>query len=162
MGRLCRGCLAGMVLSAGSSILLPVSVMAGDMVSCDAAAAFAARLDCAEEAFRASDERLTSAFATMLLLAGNLERLLPEGEQGATASLMRSQRAWVDYRDSACTSRGFLFRGTEDEPFVVSRCMNELTLDRLDCLDRVQKVLLLRDRAAEAGTDEFAFGSVEN
>ncbi|TPW31816.1 DUF1311 domain-containing protein [Martelella alba] len=150
------------MLCTGVMLLLPVAAMAGDALACGAAATPAERLNCAEDVFRESDESLSSSFAATLLLAGRLDGSLPKGQSGAAASLMRSQRAWVDYRDSACTSRGFLFRGTEDETFIVSRCMNELTLERLHCLDRMQKVILLRLEGEQADKGKSAFRSPVN
>ncbi|MEZ2131076.1 MULTISPECIES: lysozyme inhibitor LprI family protein [unclassified Sinorhizobium] len=54
-----------------------------------------------------------------------------EGDQkGAEKALLKSQRAWIDYRDGECEAEGFQARGGSLEPMLISECMAKLTRQR--------------------------------
>ena len=45
-------------------------------------------------------------------------------------TLLKSQRAWIAYRDAHCASAGYQARGGTMEPMLVSFCLTDLTQER--------------------------------
>lgn len=54
--------------------------------------------------------------------------LIPSAE----ASLLKAQRAWIDYRDGQCETEEAAVRGGTKAPTVYSSCMAELTRKRTE------------------------------
>ena len=59
---------------------------------------------------------------------------------GFFATLLEAQRAWLKYRDTHCTSEGYIFRGGSMEPFMVSSCKAALTKERTEQLKELVEV----------------------
>lgn len=57
-------------------------------------------------------------------------------DQDATA-LLKSQRAWIAYRDAQCELAGFAARGGSLQPMLVQMCLADLTLARIKELNSV-------------------------
>ncbi|MEO0542417.1 MAG: lysozyme inhibitor LprI family protein [Pseudomonadota bacterium] len=58
----------------------------------------------------------------------------------AEESLLKAQRAWIDYRDGHCESEGMKYAGGSIQPLIVNSCKADLTRKRNEEL-----VLLLEE-----------------
>jgi uncharacterized protein YecT (DUF1311 family) len=54
-----------------------------------------------------------------------------DGRPGYFDTLLKSQRAWIAYRNAHCTSAGYQARGGTMEPMLVSFCLTDLTEQRI-------------------------------
>jgi uncharacterized protein YecT (DUF1311 family) len=63
------------------------------------------------------------------------------GEGGYLKALMASQKAWITYRDAACTWEGFEAHGGSLEPMLVNGCLARLTKERIKDLTENQEGL---------------------
>lgn len=85
---------------------------------------------CAARDYEAADKELNAQYkktrAAMVAWDAELESNL----KGAEKALLKSQRAWIDYRDGECAAEGFQARGGTLEPMLVSGCMAKLTRQR--------------------------------
>jgi uncharacterized protein YecT (DUF1311 family) len=102
--------------------------------SCGASGVQSELNECAYSEWQAADAALNGAYTEALATAREIDAGLPEAEQGAEASLRAAQRAWVAYRDAACETEGYLFKGGSAEPMVVLGCKAALTRARTDDL----------------------------
>jgi uncharacterized protein YecT (DUF1311 family) len=50
---------------------------------------------------------------------------------GFEKALLKSQRAWIEFRDRQCAFEGFDARGGSLEPMLISVCRERMTLDRI-------------------------------
>ena len=50
----------------------------------------------------------------------------------AEESLLKAQRAWIDYRDGHCESEGMKFAGGSMQPLIVNSCKASLTRARTE------------------------------
>ncbi|NNC73140.1 MAG: DUF1311 domain-containing protein [Sphingomonadaceae bacterium] len=53
---------------------------------------------------------------------------------GYFETLLKAQRAWIEYRDAHCQSEGYWARGGPLEPLLVSTCKTRLTEERTEQL----------------------------
>uniref|UniRef100_A0A2A4YW05 Lysozyme inhibitor LprI-like N-terminal domain-containing protein n=1 Tax=OCS116 cluster bacterium TaxID=2030921 RepID=A0A2A4YW05_9PROT len=89
---------------------------------------------CALKAFELADIELNNEYKKALKAAIEIDGYLSDDLRGAKPALMAAQRAWIKYRDLACTSEGFSYRGGTMEPFLVSACKEDLTRARAERL----------------------------
>lgn len=89
---------------------------------------------CAHQDYQAADADLNTAYKAARTAIRRTDESLPADQRGAADSLLRAQRAWITYRDAACETEGFSFRGGSMEPFIVASCKAELTRQRTDQL----------------------------
>ncbi|WP_417274287.1 lysozyme inhibitor LprI family protein [Celeribacter halophilus] len=80
---------------------------------------------CAHEAWQHADVDLNDTYARAMEVARGWS-------DGAAEALRAAQRAWIPYRDAACTAEGFLFEGGSMEPFIVNSCLEHLTRQRTE------------------------------
>lgn len=78
---------------------------------------------CAEQDYLAADAALNEAYAAAM------EALA--GFEGRQAELLRdAQRAWIGFRDAACSAEGSLYEGGSIQPLMGTLCMTRLTEER--------------------------------
>ena len=89
---------------------------------------------CAGLEYQAADEDLNADYRMARDAMKQLDEYLPDGGRSAAQSLLDAQRAWIAYRDAACETEGFLFRGGSMEPLIVLTCKTDLTRKRSEAL----------------------------
>ncbi|WP_050773016.1 lysozyme inhibitor LprI family protein [Roseobacter sp. SK209-2-6] len=89
---------------------------------------------CASQDYEAADAELNAVYKEARAVMKALDQDLPENLKGAGEALLQAQRAWIPFRDKACESEGFLFRGGSFEPLTVLHCKTELTRQRSEQL----------------------------
>ena len=57
-----------------------------------------------------------------------------DGRPGYFQTLLESQRAWLNYRDTQCRVEGYYARGGSLEPLLVATCKTQLTQERTQTL----------------------------
>jgi len=87
---------------------------------------------CAEQDWIAADEDLNAAWPPAMERMRALDEDQPEDLKGAAEALRAAQRAWVSYRDLACTAEGYQVRGGSMEPMVIYACRARLTEARTE------------------------------
>lgn len=85
---------------------------------------------CAQQDWQRADAGLNAAYRQAADLLARWDADLPEAERGGAVALRDAQRAWVTFRDAACTAEGFPMRGGSAEPLLVYGCMARLTAQR--------------------------------
>lgn len=85
---------------------------------------------CASERLQVADGELNAAYNKARAYMRELDSASTAGMKGAAIALRDAQRAWIVFRDKACASDGFRFRGGTMEPLVVATCKTRLTLQR--------------------------------
>lgn len=95
---------------------------------------------CAAQDFHAADAALNAQWKVTADISKRRDADYPaeDGRPGYFASLLKAQRAWLDYRDAQCQSAGFLYRGGSLEPFVVATCRTRLTKLRTEELRQLE------------------------
>ena len=89
---------------------------------------------CAGLEYLAADEDLNADYKMAREAMKQMDEYLPTGGRSAAQSLLDAQRAWIVYRDAACETKGFLFRGGSMEPPIVLTCKTDLTRKRSEAL----------------------------
>lgn len=87
---------------------------------------------CAEQDWIAADAELNAAWAPAMARMRALDEGQPETLKGAAEALRAAQRAWVGYRDLACTAEGYQYHGGSMEPMVIYSCRARLTEQRTE------------------------------
>ncbi len=85
---------------------------------------------CAERDWQIADADLNAAYRAAQSEMKSIDAGLPAAEQGASAALRDGQRAWVTFRDAACTAEGYQWHGGSGEPMIIYACRARLTKDR--------------------------------
>jgi len=85
---------------------------------------------CAEQDWQAADADLNAAYQAAKAALDSWDAELSPELQGGAQALLQAQRAWITYRDAACTAEGFPMRGGSAEPLLVYGCMSRLTAQR--------------------------------
>ncbi len=111
------------------ALLLPAPLLA-QAPDCTAPQTQTDMTQCAVLDWQAADADLNVAYGKAVQAMQALDRDLPAGEAGAEAALRAAQRAWIAFRDAACTAEGFTMRGGTAEPMVVAICKARLTAAR--------------------------------
>ena len=125
----------GVVLALGA---LPA---AAQEVSCIEAQTQVEMTRCAEMDWMAADDRLNAAYGDAMRAMKALDAALPKAEQGAAAALKQAQRAWIPFRDAACTAEAYMMHGGSAEPMLIYGCRARLTDERTEGL-----MMLAEDR----------------
>ena len=117
--------------------LAPTPLLAQDAPEVDCANAMSQMemTACAEQDWNAADEALNAAWAPAMARMRALDEDQPENLKGAADALREAQRAWVGYRDLACTAEGYQYRGGSMEPMVIYACRARLTEARTEELE---------------------------
>lgn len=80
---------------------------------------------CAAEEYRAADAMLNAEWRATLDVAKNA---------GLEAQLRAAQRAWIAYRDAACSVEAAVWEGGSMAPLIHATCLTRLTRTRTDDL----------------------------
>ena len=92
---------------------------------------------CARLGFETADKELNEAYREVRADMRKTDQFLEKRLKGAENALLKGQRAWITYRDGACETEGFVFRGGSMEPFIISACKERLTRRRTEDLRKI-------------------------
>lgn len=99
---------------------------------------------CAYRDYQKADRALNIVWpkvkAKMKVLDEDTREYFPHQANGEE-SLLKAQRAWIDYRDGQCISEGAQFAGGSIRPLIENSCLASLTRKRTEEL-----LLMLEDR----------------
>jgi uncharacterized protein YecT (DUF1311 family) len=87
---------------------------------------------CASEDYDAADKELNAQWAKTRKVMVDWDAELDEQNKGAVDSLMKAQRAWIEYRDGQCDAVGYSVWGGTMYPAVVAGCLADLTRKRTE------------------------------
>ncbi|TCD14969.1 lysozyme inhibitor LprI family protein [Oricola cellulosilytica] len=87
---------------------------------------------CAMRDYEAADRALNEAWPKIRARMKEVDSWQEDRLKGAEAALLKSQRAWIDYRDGQCEVEGFYARGGTLEPLIVSGCLARMTRKRTE------------------------------
>ena len=115
----------------GAVFLVAGTVFAEDPpVDCKNAATQADMNICAARDYETADKELNAQYKKTRAAMVAWDTELEGDQKGAEKALLKSQRAWIDYRDGECEAEGFQARGGSLEPMLISGCMAKLTRQR--------------------------------
>ncbi|WP_075289567.1 lysozyme inhibitor LprI family protein [Pararhizobium arenae] len=87
---------------------------------------------CASRDYEAADKELNAQWAKTRKVMVDWDAELEEQNKGAVDSLMKAQRAWIEYRDGQCDAVGYSVWGGTMYPAVVAGCLADLTRKRTE------------------------------
>lgn len=97
---------------------------------------------CAYEDWQKADRELNAVWpkarAHMKAIDADSREFFPEQAIGAE-SLLKAQRAWIDYRDGQCEAEGAQFAGGSIRPLIVNSCLADKTRQRTEELLRLME-----------------------
>ena len=85
---------------------------------------------CAERDWMIADADLNDAYKAAQAVMKGIDADNPATKNEASSDLRDAQRAWVTYRDAACSAEGFLWYGGSGEQMVIYACRARITRDR--------------------------------
>lgn len=85
---------------------------------------------CAERDWMIADGDLNEAYKAAQVVMKQIDADNPATKNEASTDLRDAQRAWLTYRDAACSAEGFLWYGGSGEQMVIYACRARLTRDR--------------------------------
>ena len=80
---------------------------------------------CAWADFEAADGELNWVYGSVIAAARN---------GGFEEEIRVAQRAWIGFRDAACTAEAAPYEGGSIQPMIEARCLERVTLARIDDL----------------------------
>jgi len=89
---------------------------------------------CGTAAYKAADGDLNADYKMAREFMRALDKDLPVELKGAEKALLKAQRLWIKFRDAACTSEGFTFRGGTLEGVIITSCLERMTRNRSERL----------------------------
>lgn len=87
---------------------------------------------CADRDYKAADKELNLQWVKTRKVVAEWDADLDEQAKGAVASLLKAQRAWIEYRDGQCNAAGYAVWGGSMYPMVVASCLTDLTRKRTE------------------------------
>jgi uncharacterized protein YecT (DUF1311 family) len=111
-------------------VLTAIAAQAEDKVDCTDPLTQMDMTICADQAFRSADAALNEAYQAAVTAMEQIDSYSDETSDGAVAALRDAQRAWIDFRDKACVSAGYVVHGGSMEPMIVAQCRTRLTDQR--------------------------------
>ena len=94
-------------------------------------------VQCSFVEVQTAEVSLSVAFKRAQTYIAVIEGHKPEELKGGPEALKNSQRAWIDYRDEHCRTRGFKFSGQAVVQLVVNKCLAKKTLARAKELNKL-------------------------
>lgn len=119
--RLAFAILTCLVVSAGSAYAV------GPKQNCSDPQTQAEMTQCAGDEFDKADKALNAQWKLTRAAMVETDANLDDDQKGAEKTLLKGQRAWIDYRDGQCEAEGFSVRGGTMEPMMVASCKARLT-----------------------------------
>ncbi|WP_407495278.1 lysozyme inhibitor LprI family protein [Pseudooceanicola sp. MF1-13] len=111
--------------------LLPAPAWALD---CSSAVTQADMVACAQSEYEAVDADLNDAYRFAMRKAKGLDEFMPDQKPGFVAVLRDAQRAWIPFRDKACTAQAYKYSGGSMERLEYISCLTMMTERRTDDL----------------------------
>lgn len=87
---------------------------------------------CAGLDYEAADKELNVQWVKTKKVMADWDADLDDHNKGAVDSLMKAQRAWIEYRDGQCDAEGYSVWGGTMYVAVVSGCLADLTRKRTE------------------------------
>lgn len=89
---------------------------------------------CADQDYREADKALNAQWAAIKPIVKEWDETLKSVGMVPTAeaSLLKAQRAWIDYRDGQCDTAEASVQGGTMAPTIYSSCMADLTSKRTE------------------------------
>ena len=89
---------------------------------------------CADQDYREADKALNAQWAAIKPIVKEWDETLKSVGMVPTAeaSLLKAQRAWIDYRDGQCDTAEASVQGGTMAPTIYSSCMADLTRKRTE------------------------------
>lgn len=113
-----------------SLALLSTTTLADDAPDCNNQVDQNTMTQCANIDFEKADAELNSVWRTAKKSAADNDAEQPDDLKGLSEALLKTQRAWISYRDGQCEVAGFAFRGGSIEPTMVAQCLADMTKAR--------------------------------
>ncbi len=85
---------------------------------------------CAERDWMIADADLNDAYKAAQAVMKRIGAEFPATQNEASSDLRDAQRAWLTFRDAACSAEGFLWYGGSGEQMIIYSCRARLTRDR--------------------------------
>jgi len=111
--------------------LLPTQALALD---CSAAMTQTDMVVCAQSEYEAADADLNDAYRFAMEKAKGLDAFMPDLKPGFVNVLRDAQRAWIPFRDKACTAQAYKYSGGSMERLEYVTCLTMMTERRTDDL----------------------------
>ncbi|SON57921.1 hypothetical protein HDIA_4380 [Hartmannibacter diazotrophicus] len=86
--------------------------------------------DCVARDYDRADAELNAVWKKAIAEMKSIDADLPPEQSGAADALLKSQRAWIAYRDGQCEAAGFQFVGGSIRGSTVGGCLADLTRKR--------------------------------
>lgn len=99
---------------------------------------------CADLDYAEADKALNAQWARTKKAAALSDSYREKAEQAGEKTLLKSQRAWIEYRDATCDVAGYPMRGGTGEPYLVLVCLKKVTDTRTAELKELADALRLR------------------
>lgn len=112
-----------------ASVLGMSPAMAKD-INCKNTQVQAEMTACAQRDWQIADADLTEAYRAAQLAMKAIDASTLGVKRGASVSLRDAERAWITYRDAACLSESFAWKGGSGEMMVIHLCRTRITKQR--------------------------------
>ena len=89
---------------------------------------------CAAQFYQMADEDLNLAYGMARDMARQIDMDAPQGQASSVTLLRDAQRAWIQYRDLACSAESMLAAGGSMQPMLQLSCLERLTRARTEDL----------------------------
>ena len=89
---------------------------------------------CAAQYYQMADEDLNLAYGMARDMARQIDLNAPQGQSSSVTLLRDAQRAWIQYRDLACSAESMLAAGGSMQPALQLSCLERLTRARTEDL----------------------------
>ncbi|SAI58859.1 Uncharacterized protein conserved in bacteria [Bordetella ansorpii] len=103
------------------------SARAATAMPCDNATTQAEMNQCSQEAYKATDAELNTAYDKLM---GRLKK-----DPARAENLRRAQRAWIGFRDAECAFVSAGTTGGTAQPLVTAQCLEQQTRRRVETLE---------------------------
>lgn len=90
--------------------------------------------ECAALFYKLADEDLNLAYGLARDMARQIDSDSPAGQDSAVTLLRDAQRAWISYRDLACSAESMLAAGGSMQPALRFGCLERMTRTRTEDL----------------------------
>jgi uncharacterized protein YecT (DUF1311 family) len=123
--------LHGISIAACAALLFATASLAEDEPDCKDPQDQSSMTFCAGKDFEKADQTLNAIWPKLKADALESDKNIGNGTTEYMDALLKSQRAWLSYRDAECLWQGFEAHGGSMEPMLVNACMAQLTEERI-------------------------------
>ncbi|AGS23113.1 lysozyme inhibitor LprI family protein [Rhizobium etli] len=125
----------------GAAMLFVVDGASAQDVDCKNPQTQSDMTSCEEARHEAADKALNEQYKKTRAAMAAIDKDLDGDMKGAEKTLVKAQRAWIDYRDAECDAFGFQARGGTMEPMLVAGCLAEETDKRTKELKELEETM---------------------